>query len=102
MSKITLGILDSASRHRCDCCWAAIPVQIKWVAVRDMSKPRAVDLPAVRLTDDWEVVNDPEVEIIVEVAGGILLSTSWYQLGEARKQIVTANKELIKNMARRY
>jgi homoserine dehydrogenase len=48
----------------------------------------------VRLTDDpWEVVNDPEVEIIVEVAGGITpiyeLITSSVRLG---KQIVTANK----------
>jgi homoserine dehydrogenase len=99
MAKITLGILGlgTVGTGVIKLLGRDPRFRIKWVAVRDMSKPRAVDLPAVRLTDDpWEVVNDPEVEIIVEVAGGITpiyeLITSAVRLG---KQIVTANKELI-------
>ena len=99
MAKITLGILGlgTVGTGVIKLLGRDPRFRIKWVAVRDMSKPRGVDLPAVRLTDDpWEVVNDPEVEIIVEVAGGITpiyeLITSAVRLG---KQIVTANKELI-------
>ncbi|HWP44436.1 MAG TPA: homoserine dehydrogenase [Blastocatellia bacterium] len=71
--------------------------RVKWVAVRDMSKPREVDLSSIRVTDrPFEVVDDPEVEIVIEVAGGI---TPIYDLIkhaiENGKHIVTANKELI-------
>jgi homoserine dehydrogenase len=71
--------------------------KVKWVAVRNKSKPREVDLSSIRATEDpFEVVNDPEVEIVIEVAGGIDpiydLTKSAIEQG---KQIVTANKELI-------
>ena len=45
--------------------------RVKWVAVRDKVKPREVDLSAIRVTDQpFDLVNDPELEIIIEVAGG--------------------------------
>jgi homoserine dehydrogenase len=71
--------------------------KIKLIAVRDLAKPREVALHPIRLTDQpLEVVNDPEIEIVVEVAGGI---TPIYQLIktaiERGKHVVTANKELI-------
>jgi homoserine dehydrogenase len=71
--------------------------RLKWVAVRDISKPREVDLSSVRVTDQpFEVVSDPEVEIVIEVAGGI---SPVYELIKTAvlegKHIVTANKELI-------
>jgi homoserine dehydrogenase len=71
--------------------------KLKWVAVRDKMKQREADLSSVRVTDNpVDVVNDPEVEIIIEVAGGITpiheLITRAIENG---KQIVTANKELI-------
>jgi len=71
--------------------------KIKWVAVRDKAKARQIDLSSIRVTDQpFDVVNDPEVEIIIEVAGGIgpiyeLIKTAV----EQGKHIVTANKELI-------
>ena len=38
------------------------------VAVRDVSRPRTVDLAdAVLTTDPSEVVNDPKVDVVVEV-----------------------------------
>lgn len=71
--------------------------RLKWVAVRDKSKQREIDLSSIRVTDNpFEVVDDPEVEILIEVAGGI---TPIYDLIrraiEGGKQIVTANKEMI-------
>src|SRR5712692_5231535 len=71
--------------------------RIKWVAVRDKSKRRDVDLSSIRVTDQPnEVVNDPEVEIVVEVAGGIEhIYESIKRAIDNGKHIVTANKEMI-------
>jgi homoserine dehydrogenase len=71
--------------------------RLKWVAVRDKSKPRDVDLSALRITDNpLDIVDDPEVEIVIEVAGGV---SGIYDLTksaiERGKHIVTANKEMI-------
>ena len=41
------------------------------MAVRDVHKPRAVPIPASLLTADWAaVVDDPQVNLIVELMGG--------------------------------
>jgi homoserine dehydrogenase len=71
--------------------------RIKWVAVRDKSKPRDVDLSSLRVTDQpGDVVDDPEVEIIIEVAGGIAHIYEFVKRAiENGKHIVTANKEMI-------
>jgi homoserine dehydrogenase len=67
------------------------------VAVRDKSKPREVDLSSIRVTDKpFDIVNDPEVEIIIEVAGGINPPYELIKRAiEQGKHIVTANKEVI-------
>lgn len=71
--------------------------KIKWVAVRDKSKPREVDLSSIRVTEKPDdIVNDPEVEIVVEVAGGIEhIYESIKRAIEKGKHVVTANKEMI-------
>lgn len=71
--------------------------RIKWVAVRDKTKPRDVDLSSIIVTQHPnEVVNDPEVEIVVEVAGGIEhIFDSIKRAIHSGKHIVTANKEMI-------
>lgn len=71
--------------------------KVKWAAVRDKSKARAVDLATVRLTaDPLDLVNDPEIEILIEVAGGVgpMVETIKRAI-EQGKHIVTANKEVI-------
>ena len=99
MAKITLGILGlgTVGTGVIKLLGRDPRFRIKWAAVRDITKPRGVDLPSVRLTEDpFEVVNDAEVEVIIEVAGGIgpiyELIISAIRQG---KHIVTANKELI-------
>jgi len=60
--------------------------------------PEALDgLEEVRLTDDaFEVVNDPEVEIVVELIGGYSPARELVlQAIDNGKQVVTANKALI-------
>lgn len=67
------------------------------VAVRDLKKARGVAIPARLITDDWrKVVNDPSVQVVVELMGGtktareVVLAA--LRLG---KPVVTANKALL-------
>lgn len=73
------------------------PIQIVAAAVRDLTKPRACSTEGVSLTDDpFEVVNNPNIDIVVELIGGGGLA---YELSVAAikqgKHVVTANKALI-------
>jgi homoserine dehydrogenase len=72
-------------------------IDIHRVGVRSIDKPRAVDLPADLVTIDLDsIVCDPEIEIIVEVLGGIEPARSLILKAiEHGKHIVTANKAVI-------
>jgi homoserine dehydrogenase len=67
------------------------------IAVKSLDEPRPYPLPRSLLTTDWrEVVNDPNIQIVIELVGGtgiareIILSA--LKLG---KPVITANKALI-------
>jgi homoserine dehydrogenase len=70
------------------------------VAVRSLSKDRGLTLPEGCLTlDASEVVNDPDVDVVVEVIGGIEPARSLIvDALKAGKPVVTANKELLANV----
>jgi len=76
---------------------AGVPVQLQRIAVRSLAKKRdpAVDV-ALLVGDAAAVVSDPEVDVVVEVMGGIeparTLILEALRLG---KPVVTANKELL-------
>jgi homoserine dehydrogenase len=72
-------------------------IEIYRVGVRSLNKPRAVNLPAQILITDLEaIVNDPEVEIVVEVLGGLEPARSLILLAISQgKHVVTANKAVI-------
>src|SRR5262245_17696123 len=99
MAKITIGIigLGTVGAGVFKLLGQDSRFRVKWVAVRDKSKQREVDLSSVRVTQDpRELVEDPEVEIVIEVAGGIRDIYSHVKSAiERGKHIVTANKELI-------
>ena len=67
------------------------------VAVRDLGRARPVAIPAERLTTNPEaVVDDPAVEIVVEVMGGLEPARSLILRAiAAGKPVVTANKAVI-------
>src|SRR3984957_15813941 len=74
-----------------------VRVNIAKIAVRSRKKNRDVKIPKNLMTEDWrEVVHDPNIQIIAELAGGtttareIVLAA--LKLG---KPVVTANKALI-------
>lgn len=72
-------------------------IQIVKASTRDLSRERICDTEGIALTaDPFEIVDDPEIEIIVELIGGeapakeLVLSAI-----EQGKHVVTANKALI-------
>ena len=75
---------------------------VRRVAVRSLAKQRDVPIHADLFTNDpMEVVNDPDVRIVVEVMGGIEPARSLMLAAlAARKPVVTANKELIATLGR--
>jgi homoserine dehydrogenase len=66
-------------------------------AVRDLSRPRGCRLEGVRLTaDPVAVVDDPDVEVVVELMGGTDPARELVLRAiAAGKHVVTANKALI-------
>lgn len=72
-------------------------LEIYRVGVRDVSKPRSVELPPDVLTTDLEsIVTDPAVDIVVELLGGLEPARSLILKAIAHgKQVVTANKAVI-------
>ncbi|MBE9086610.1 MULTISPECIES: homoserine dehydrogenase [unclassified Tolypothrix] len=72
-------------------------VEIHRVGVRSLDKPREVQLPEGVVTTDLEsIVNDPAVDIVVEVMGGLEPARSLILTAlKNGKHIVTANKAAI-------
>ncbi|VAW50969.1 Homoserine dehydrogenase [hydrothermal vent metagenome] len=72
-------------------------IQISHVAGLDIASQTIVNPETTKLTEDaFEVVNDPEVEIVVELIGGYTLAKDLVMKAiENGKHIVTANKALI-------
>ncbi len=66
-------------------------------SVRDLDRERICDTDNINLTtDSFEIINDPEIEIILELIGGVTLAKELVlQAIENGKHIVTANKALI-------
>lgn len=77
-----------------------VRLQISRVAVRNISRDREVQLPEGVLTRDaQDVVNDPTVDVIVEVMGGIEPARELIASAIAHgKPVITANKELLANV----
>ena len=77
-----------------------IRLHVVQVAVRNVSRDREVSLPEGVITRDaYAVVQDPTVDLIVEVIGGIEPARELISVALANgKPVVTANKELLANV----
>ncbi|HEY1294435.1 MAG TPA: homoserine dehydrogenase [Chloroflexota bacterium] len=72
------------------------PVLIQKVLVRDPSRPRDVTIDVPLVTDPASVVDDPNVEVVIEVLGGEEPArTLILRAIERGKHVVTANKEVM-------
>ncbi|AVQ97839.1 homoserine dehydrogenase [Oceanobacillus iheyensis] len=78
--------------HRLGCS-----VQVKSILVRDIEKVRDVSIDQTLLTTDPnDILQDPEVDVVVEVMGGIKESFQHIlDAFSAKIHVVTANKDLV-------
>jgi len=67
------------------------------VAVKAFDEPRPYPIPRDIMTTDWqEVVNDPEIHIVIELVGGTGIARTMILAALAQgKTVVTANKALL-------
>ena len=74
-----------------------VKLVLRRVAIRSASKKRLVSVPrSLVTTNPMSVVNDPSVEILVELAGGVKPAQNWVERAfELKKHVVTANKALL-------
>jgi homoserine dehydrogenase len=72
-------------------------IVVRRAAVRDPSRPRAVELPAGVLTTRLEdLVEDPRIAVVVELMGGVERPFELVKAALSRgKHVVTANKALL-------
>ena len=76
-----------------------LELEITRIAVRSIAKDRGLLLdPSVFCTDAASVVSDPDLDLVVEVVGGIEPARTLVRDAiSAGKPVVTANKELLAN-----
>ena len=72
-------------------------IEIVKIAVKNINKPRPINVPKEIMTDNpFEVANHPDINIVVELMGGVEPAWSYIKTAlENKKHIVTANKELL-------
>ena len=72
-------------------------LEIIGIAVRDLQKRRDITFPrSILTTNPIDIVNNPNIQIVVEVMGGIEPAKSLIiQAIRAGKSVVTANKAVI-------
>lgn len=72
-------------------------IEISHAADKNLDMPRSCDMSDIALTDDaFSVINEPDVQIIVELIGGTGVARDLVmQAIENGKHVVTANKALI-------
>lgn len=73
-----------------------VPVKIKKIMVRQLNKTRNINSDAEFTTDIDDIINDQDIDIIVEVMGGIHPAKDYIiRALTAGKHVVTANKDIV-------
>lgn len=74
-----------------------IELILKKVADKDIKRPREISLSeGVLIPDAWKIINDPEIDVVVELVGGIHPAKEFIiEALKKGKHVVTANKALL-------
>ncbi|TMV52905.1 homoserine dehydrogenase [Paenibacillus mesophilus] len=98
MGTVGTGVLRIVEGHQDDLQkQVGSPIRIEKVLVQNKDKSRRYAVDADRLTENaWDIVNDPAINVVVEVMGGIEPAKTYMLAAlENGKHIVTANKDLM-------
>ena len=92
--KVVATLLERADQFREQ---TGASLTLRRVAVKDPTRSRGIDLPAGVLTGDaGDVLDDPSVDVVVEVIGGDGAAGDYVRRALAGgKHVVSANKELV-------
>lgn len=74
-----------------------MPLVLKYVADLDKERDRGLTFPpGVFIDDAMQILNDPQVDIVIEMIGGLTAAKELIQAAIAKgKHVVTANKALL-------
>ncbi len=91
VARLLLDHGDRTARHAGRTIW------LKKAVVRDLAKPRDIQLPDGVVTDSLQdVIDDPDISVVAQLIGGLEPArTVMLKLMESGKDIVTANKALL-------
>lgn len=108
MQQVNLGMIGGgtvgsgvfhAGQHNGPLMAARLGVKLNFrkIAVKAFDEPRPYPIPRALMTTDWqEVVNDPEIQVVIELVGGTGIARTMVLAALARgKTVVTANKALL-------
>lgn len=98
LGTVGTGVVRIVEGHQNDLLYqSGSPIEIVKVLVKDSSKARSIAIHADKITEDpRDVIENPEIDVIVEVMGGIELSKELILAAlERGKHVVTANKDLM-------
>lgn len=91
VARLLLDYGDRTARHAGRTLW------LEKAVVRDLDRPRDVDLPSGVLSGDLKnITENPEIKAVAQLIGGLEPARSiMLQLLESGKDVVTANKALL-------
>lgn len=91
VARLLLDHGDRTARHAGRTLW------LKKAVVRDLQRPRGIDMPKGVLTDSLQdVIDDDQITVVAQLIGGLEPArTIMLSLMESGKDIVTANKALL-------
>ena len=74
-----------------------VPLAFRQIAVKAFDEPRPYPIPRHLMTTDWqEVINDPQIHVLIELVGGTGIAKTMVLAALAQgKTVVTANKALV-------
>lgn len=74
-----------------------VKINFRKIAVKAFDEPRPYSIPRALMTTDWqEVVNDPQIHVVIELVGGTGIARVMILAALAQgKTVVTANKALL-------
>jgi homoserine dehydrogenase len=74
-----------------------VKVVVRKVAVKAFDEPRPYKIPRSVMTTDWQsVVNDPQIDIVIELVGGTTIAKTMILAAlKLGKPVITANKALL-------
>ena len=74
-----------------------VKLAIRKIAVKAFDEPRPYPIPRSLMTTDWqEVVNDPQIQVVIELVGGTGIARTMILAAlKLGKPVITANKALL-------